>query len=210
MRQLDRCRSDVGFRQKVAMAGTIAVFIGNVREGLARRTVVRRRLAVIARQCGRSRLSEAFIGELETALRRAQIHVDRPLDKRASVSKELVRLSLKPFAPAEVEFGCERQLVDLVVDAVGRVAPLTNLRIWRREFALPSGRRIDLLCKATDRSGKGDLVALEFKRGTARLEAIQQLHEYIEELRAQRFAAGRRVRGILLARKLTRDRSALK
>ncbi|MBA3231796.1 MAG: DUF91 domain-containing protein [Acidobacteria bacterium] len=156
-------------------------------------------MAVVGRQCGRIRLTSGFLAELETALHRAGIHTDRLLNARSTKQADWVRFSATAFAPSEVEFGCEKQLVNLVVDSVGKVPPLNHLRIVRREYALPSGRRIDLVCQEIARSNNGDIVAVEFKKGRANAAVVEQLAYYLEELQSTRIANGRAVRGILLA-----------
>jgi hypothetical protein len=180
----------------------ISSFIDDLTGSLASRTVVRRRMAVVGRQCGRARLTSGFLAELETALHRAGIHTDRLLNARSTRQTDWVRFSAAAFSPSEVVFGCEKQLVDLVVNSVGKVPPLNDLRIVRREYALPSGRRIDLVCEQIARSNNGDIVAVEFKKGRAGAAAVEQLGNYLDELQSTRLASGRAVRGILLAQKI--------
>ena len=76
-------------------------------------------MAVVGKQCGRVRLTSGFLSELETALHRAGIHTDRLLNARSTRQGDWVRFSATAFTPSEVEFGCEKQLVDLVVQRSG-------------------------------------------------------------------------------------------
>jgi hypothetical protein len=140
---------------------------------------------------------------LEHALLRARIHTDRKLGSSSTLPRHSIRFWMQSFAPAEVEFGRERQLVDLVLQSIGRVPPLLHLKVRRLEFHLPSGRSVDLLCEEVSRGGKGDLVAVEFKKGPAGAGAVEQLANYLNELKGTRIASGRAVRGIILARQIT-------
>ena len=180
----------------------IAGLVREISDSLTHQKVSSRRMSAIARRCGRERLTSGFLRELESALHKAGVHTDRVLNSSSTTRDQLVRFSRIAFTPSEVEFGCERQLVDLVVDSVGKAPPLDDLKILKREFSLPSWRRVDLLCEEISRSRNGDIVAVEFKRGEAGVAVVEQLAEYLDELRQHRIAAGRKVRGIVLARRI--------
>jgi hypothetical protein len=178
-------------------------FVKELKRALTERRVVSRKMSSVARQCGRLRLTNGFLGKLEQDLQRAGIHTDRELRSTSTLPKHSVKFSLHAFSPSEVEFGREQQLVDLIVHSIGKVHPLLDLKIREREYGLPSGRSVDLLCEEVNRAGKGDLVAVEFKKGQAGAGAAEQLTNYLTELRGLRIAEGRTVRGIILARQIT-------
>lgn len=179
------------------------IFVEELKRALADRRVVSRKMSSIVRQCGRERVTIGFLTKLEQACQRANIHSDRRIRSSSILPKHSLRFSLEPFTPSEVEFGREQQLVQLFLQSVGRVPPLQDLQVKGREYALPSGRSVDLLCERASRSGKGDLVAVEFKKGTAGAGAVEQLANYLKELKATPLAQGRTVRGLLLAKRIT-------
>jgi hypothetical protein len=182
------------------MASGAADLAADIRSRLQERPVIRRKPSALARWCGKTRLSVGFLREVDEELAKSGIHASRILADPSTLRSQTVVFSLAPLAPPEVAFGCERQLVDLVVASLGHVPPLHSLKLKRRESRLPSGRRIDLLCEVLDRSQSGALVAVELKRGRAGGAAVGQLAEYLGELAGTSVARGRKVRGILLAK----------
>jgi hypothetical protein len=182
------------------MASGAVEMAAEIRRRLEERPVIRRKLSALARWCGKTRLSAAFLRDMDEELAKNGIHASRVLANASTLRSQTVVFSLAPLAPPEVAFGCERQLVDLVVAALGHVPPLDSLKLRRRESRLPSGKRIDLLCEVLDRSHAGALVGVELKRGRAGGAAIGQLAEYLDELSHMPMARGRDVHGILLAK----------
>lgn len=69
-----------------------------------------------------------------------------------------------------------------------------NMKFFKRQYVLKSGKRVDLLLKVKD---KNDLVVVEIKKGAIGKEAYKQVKEYIKEVR-EKFKCN--VRGILICR----------
>ena len=65
-----------------------------------------------------------------------------------------------------------------------------------REFRLPDGRRIDLLCQERSKSGTGALVVIEMKREHER-GTVEQVMSYIDALR--QLYPSRAVRAIIVS-----------
>ena len=64
-----------------------------------------------------------------------------------------MQLSRLRFAPDELFFKNEQLLEDFLVAGIGRFGPLRDLEREEQEFRLPSGRRIDILCRERRRDG---------------------------------------------------------
>lgn len=81
-----------------------------------------------------------------------------------------VRFFTEPFPPDVLSFAREKDL-QLFVEACLGYGVFRGLRFYRdqnhrtgREFRLPNGQKIDLLCRERTRSGDESLVAFELKR----------------------------------------------
>jgi hypothetical protein len=85
------------------------------------------------------------------------------------------------------------------VNNIGVVDPFRGLKILAQEYRLPSGRRIDILCEEVHKSGRGDLVVLEFKRDNSPDGVVAQILRYLEELSDVPLFAGRRLKGTILS-----------
>ncbi len=126
--------------------------------------VIRRKVRRLLAGAGRRAVTKSFRNDLNQALVEANIFTDRPVLGRPLFQDEWLEFSTQPFPPHRVCFSFEHDLVEFMRRAVGVMPPLDVLRAIDEEFSLPSRRRIDLLCEEVVQSGKGDLVAIEFKR----------------------------------------------
>ena len=163
--------------------------------------IEKRRLGTVVSECG-SRTSAAFLARLEDHLSAAGLCTEPPLDASALRRDDWIRFSTQPFPPDELLFPRERDLQRFVQACLG-TGHFRDLRLYQegrrtlgREFRLPDGRRIDLLCETRGISGHGDLVAIELKRGHQK-GTVEQITGYIDALR-ERFP-GRGVRGMIIA-----------
>ena len=152
--------------------------------------IERRRLRTVTTDCGH-RASAAFMEDLQERLKEAGVYTEPPLTDAGLRLGDWVRFSSGPFPPDSAFFPRERDLQRFVEACLG-TGPFRNLepyrvgrRIMWREFRLPDGRKIDLLCQERAKSGRGALVAIELKREHERgtieqtisyLDALQQLH----------------------------------
>ena len=112
-----------------------------------------------------SAVTQSFLAQLEAALKTAGLFTNRPLSGRALFQKDWLSFSNAAFPPDAAFFALERDLCEFMRRALGVLPELAGLHEIRDEFHLGSGQRIDLLCEEVAQSGKGDLVAIEFKRG---------------------------------------------
>lgn len=134
--------------------------------------IVHRLLGRVATRCGVKRVSAVFLQRLATHLRSASIHSEPSLDASGLRRTDRIRFSTQAFPPEPLLFNKERALQDFVKACIG-VGPFRDLTLFKegrsprdsREFVLPGRTRIDLLCEQKARSGHGDLVAIELKRG---------------------------------------------
>jgi hypothetical protein len=113
-----------------------------------------------------------------------------------------VLFSTGPFPAASAFFSRESDLQRFVEACLGS-SVFRNLEPFKpdgrrscREFRLPDGRRIDLLCQERTKSGKGALVAIELKREQQR-GTVQQLVEYLDALK--RMFPSRTVKGVIIS-----------
>ena len=161
---------------------------------------VRRKLRTVAAECGQ-RATSRFREELRAALASSGIYSEPQLGDMGLRLDDWVLFAEGPFPPDAAFFPRERDLQRFVESCLGSGA-FRGLELWRaggrsgREFRLPNGTRIDLLCQERARRGPGALVAIEFKRDHER-GTVQQMVEYIDGL--QEVFPGREVRGIVVS-----------
>ena len=124
-----------------------------------------RKLSTLARGCGSRTVYAELLRDLEQELKAAGIYTHRPVSSPALRRDDVVQLSRLRFAPDELFFKNEQLLQDFLVAGVGQFGPLRDLEREEQEFTLPSGRRIDILCRERRRDGRGDLVAVETEEG---------------------------------------------
>jgi len=162
--------------------------------------VERRLLSTITKECG-SRASEKFREQLERRLSESGIYTDPPLTDVGLRLKDWVRFSTESFAPDALLFSSEKHLQKFVESCLGS-GVFRNLRLYKgdrgpgREFRLPDGGKIDLLCEEITRSGPGALVAIELKREQQR-GTLEQVVGYLDDLKL--LFPGRSVRGIIVS-----------
>lgn len=167
----------------------------------ARPPIERRKLRTIASACGK-RASATFLAVLQDRLNKSSIYTDPPLTDSGLRLDDWVLFSTGTFPAAEAFFSKESDLQRFVEACLG-TSVFRNLEPFKpdgrrscREFRLPDGRRIDLLCQERTRSGKGALVAIELKREHQR-GTVDQIVEYLDALK-QLYPA-RTVKGLIVS-----------
>lgn len=162
--------------------------------------VERRLLSTVASECG-SRATGKFRDRLQKQLRESGIHANPPLTDIGLRLKDWVRFSTESFPPDTLLFSSEKHLQKFVEACLGS-GDFRNLRLYKgdrgsgREFRLPDGGKIDLLCEEITRSGPGALVAIELKREQQR-GTLEQVIGYLDDLKL--LFPGRSVRGIIVS-----------
>jgi hypothetical protein len=163
------------------------------------RRVVRRKVSQVLNLCGRKVVTQGFLAQLERVLAAARVFTSRQLTGRALFQKEWLQFSNAEFPPDAVVFPTERDLCEFIRRALGVLPELAALREIGGEFRLRSGQRIDLLCEEVAQSGKGDLVAIELKKGDPGYGVKAQLDAYLDALSRHPKAKGRQVRGLIIS-----------
>lgn len=194
-----------GNHRQQSLAGFISRLAAALAESEAagmRPPVERRRLSTVLRECGRSRMSNQFTLALSDSLHRAGVFASPPLDDATLARTSWLCFSTAPFRPEALLFPTERDLREFVAAAIGR-GVFRHLRPHReggqikcREYHLPSGKKIDLVCDEIVKGHPGAIVAIELK-ATRDLGLVPQIYQYVEELR-RRFR-DRPVKGIVIA-----------
>ena len=99
-----------------------------------------------------------------------------------------VWLSTGPFPPDSALFPRESDLQRFVQACLGS-GVFRTLELFKakghasgREFRLPDGRRIDLLCQERAKAGNGALVVIELKREHER-GTVEQVMSYVDALK---------------------------
>ena len=159
----------------------------------------RRLLKTVAGRCA-TRISRPFLIRLGQRLAASGVYTEPPLDSKGLRGSDWVYFANGPFPPDAMLFPKERDLLRFVSACIGTGAfrDLRPARIARnggREFRLPDGRRIDLLCEEKSASGKGALVAIELKQDRERGVVVQMV-EYLDALKV--LYPERPVRGIII------------
>lgn len=184
--------------------GFISSMDTDLREAAARGAVPpveRRKLRTIVTVCGK-RASAPFLASLQERLNQSSIYTEPPLTDSGLRLDDWVLFSTGPFPAAAAFFSKESDLQRFVEACLGS-SVFRNLEPFKpdgrrscREFRLPDGRRIDLLCQERTKSGKGALVAIELKREQQR-GTLQQLVEYLDALK--QLYPSRTVKGIIVS-----------
>ena len=163
--------------------------------------IERRKLRTIASACEK-RASAQFLASLQDRLNQSSVYTEPPLIDSGLRLDDWVLFSTGPFPAAAAFFSKESDLQRFVEACLGS-AVFRNLEPFRgggrrsgREFRLPDGRRIDLLCQERRKSGTGALVAIELKREQQR-GTVQQLLEYLDALK--QLYPSRTVKGIIIS-----------
>lgn len=194
-----------GSQQQRSIARFIAHLVAALGESEAagmRPPVERRKLSTVLRECGRSRMSDQFALALSDSLHRAGVFASPPLDDVTLARTSWLCFSTAPFLPEALLFPTERDLREFVAASIGR-GVFRHLRPHReggrikcREYHLPSGKKIDLVCDEVARGNPVAIVAIELKAASD-LKLVPQIFQYVEELRL-RFR-DRPVKGIVIA-----------
>ncbi len=164
---------------------------------------VRRRLGSMCKAL-HSKCTPGVRKRLTFAFQEASLHADADLMDRSVGASDWVTISTQPFPAKQSTFTTEKALAHFVEQAIGTGPfkglmhfPKANATQAAREYRLPSGRKIDLLCQEKGRAGNRRLVAIEFKRAQDK-GALLQLIDYLDEL--AKLYPDRQVRGIISAR----------
>ncbi|HQZ72845.1 MAG TPA: endonuclease NucS [Anaerolineae bacterium] len=164
--------------------------------------IERRKLRTIITDCGQKRGSQQFLARLASRLAEAGIYSEPAIADSGLRADDWVLFSSGPFPPDSAFFPRETDLQRFVEACLGS-GVFRNLEPYRgdgrksgREYLLPDGRRIDLLCQERTRSGVGALVVIELKREHER-GTIEQVMSYIDTLK--KLHPSRTVRGIIVS-----------
>lgn len=163
--------------------------------------VERRKLRTVTTQCGQ-RANLRFLEMLDGRLAEAGIYAEPRLADLSLRLDDWVLFSTGPFPPDSAFFPKEKDLQKFVESCLGtgNFKNLERLRLpgrsTGREFRLPSGERIDILCQERTRYGAGALVAIELKRDHER-GTVEQMVGYLDALRE--LFPSRPVRGIIIS-----------
>ena len=195
---------------------SVASCVEGLRQSLLEKTrtapecvpVIRRKVRRLLAEAGKEHVTQSFVTELDQTIRALGLFASRPLCGRPLFQDDWLELSTQAFAPHSVFFPTEQELVEFMRRAIGVLPPLDNLKEISLEFQLPTRQRIDLLCEEYAQSGKGDLVAIEIKRGDPSYGVVTQLDNYLAALQAIPEAAGRQVRGLIISAPDQDSRSA--
>lgn len=173
--------------------------------------VERRRLSTVLAECG-VRATTAALARIGNSLAEVGVYSEPPLSGDGLRRDDWILFSTGPLPPDSLLFAREADLARFFEACLGS-GPFRLLRPYKegrknrsREFRLPSGNRIDLLCEESRRSGKGGLVAVELKRERQR-GTIEQMVEYLDELR--KLFPDREVRGLIITGREDRVGAAL-
>jgi hypothetical protein len=183
----------------------ITRFIANMKEALreagargARLPLERRKLRTILSECGK-RASARALTEIEMRLTAEGINTEPKLGDPGLRRDDWVFLSTGPIPPDSALFPREKDLQRFVQACLGS-STFRNLELFKgkegREYRLPDGRRIDLLCQERTRTGTGALVVIELKREHER-GTVEQVMGYIDAL-SERFPK-RTVKAIIVS-----------
>ena len=160
-----------------------------VREKVAKVTTnsrgwTRSRLDVVLKDCGWSRRSSTNLRQIQDAFEKARIYPEPILTAPGLEWEEVIYFSRAKPKPYDNEwyathptFASERNLQGFLARNIDRLAGFKNLKKPQVEYSLPSGRRIDILCREKKTN---NLVAIEIKKGGS--DAIGQLERYLVEL----------------------------
>ena len=148
--------------------------------------------------CGWRNWSAGRRRELASALASREIYSDHDLAHHIFAPGDWLRFSREPFPSTGALFQHEKALEEWIGHNLG-VAPLKYLQQIRRQYRLPSGKVIDILCEER-RAGHRGLVVIEvkLKRATG---AVGQVLDYLDELRKAPPSGyeGANVRGIIIS-----------
>lgn len=163
--------------------------------------IEKRKLGTVTAACKR-RGTKRFLKELEDRLEKAGIYTEPPLADSGLHLDDWVRFSTGPFPPDSWFFPREKDLRRFVEACLGS-GEFRNLEVCKfpgrksgREFRLPDGRKIDLLCQERTKIGTGALVAIELKR-EHELGTVTQLIGYMNALK--QLYPSRDVKGIIIS-----------
>jgi hypothetical protein len=164
--------------------------------------IVRRKLRTVVDECGLKRATSSFLQQLQGRLATAGIYSEPPIADGRVLLNDWIRFSTGPFPPDSFAFSKEKHLQRFVESCLG-AGVFRNLEPYKdhgrtlcREYRLPNGERIDLLCQERTRTGPGALVAIELKIDRQRGTAVQ-LMGYLDAL--SEIFPTRKVRGIIIS-----------
>lgn len=163
----------------------------------AKPPVERRKVKTMAAACRQGRTTTKFLSQLDVFLRGVGIYTEPPLLDSPLQPNDWVLFSTGPFPPDSAFFPNEKDLQRFVESCLGSGA-LRGLELYKsgKEFRLPNGQRVDLLCQERSKSGPGALVAIELKRMHQR-GTIEQLMGYMDQL--AKMLPPRPVKGIIIS-----------
>ena len=141
----------------------------------------------ILRQCGWKNRGPRNLEIIQEALEAEKVFPEPILTARGLATDELIFYGLKKpprYVPEEYEprlsFSSEAELSRFLVRNFGRIQEFNGFKKPIREYLLPSGKRMDILCR---RRGSDDFVVIELKRGSA--NPVGQLLGYMHEVQQE-------------------------
>ena len=188
-------------------AARLEVFVTSIRIALADQQaagsvlpIQKRLLRTVLTACG-AKASMKALDRIGKALEAEGIYTEPPLNDAGLGRGAWILFSTGPFPADSLLFSRERELQRFVEACIGS-GVFRDLRPYHegkknrsREYRLPSGNRIDILCEVKSRRGDGALVAIELKRERER-GTVDQMVEYLDELAS--IFPDRKVRGLIV------------
>lgn len=183
--------------------GRIARFVAKKVAALANRDYARSRLEVVLGDCGWTKRGEKNTHRIQEACEKAEIYPEPMLTTPGIAWDEQIYFSgtkPEPYCPEfyipSPAFWLEKNLQRFLVQNYRKVPGLQHLKDLKTEFALPSRRRIDILCRER---GTNAFVVIELKR--AKRDPVGQIGGYLDEVReklASRESPEPQVKGIII------------
>ena len=183
-------------------------FIERKREALEDRDHVRARLKAVLKECGWSKSSETNRERIQEALQSGGIYPEPILDAEGIGSDEWIYFSQQKPKPykrknySKWAFASEETLRKFLLSNFGRIKQFKRLKKPLREYKLPSGRRVDILCRERR---SNDYVVIELKKDNK--DPVRQLLIYLQEVDEKLAKAEDppvNVRGIVISRQPNR------
>lgn len=160
----------------------------------------RTKLRVLLKECGWTRRSDGAMAQIQGACEAAGIWPEPMLTATGLGPEDQIYFSKtkpRPYTKeiySSLSFSSEKALQKFLLENFESIPEFKRLRKPKAEYRLPSGRRIDILCRE---KSSGDYVVIELKK--RKQDAVGQILGYMEEV--NRTLAGREqknVRGIIV------------
>jgi len=142
------------------------------------------RLKAVVRACGWKKRSEKNLEQIQQAFEETGIYPEPMLTAPGLAWDEMIYFTReKPhpydpgwYAPAHA-FSSEKALHRFLIQNFDRIPEFSHLKQPRSEYQLPSGRKVDILCRERETNG---YVAIELKKEAT--DPSGQLEKYLIEV----------------------------